>query len=54
MDKLEVHINDTVFDEIKAKYERELTMLSWIEMRLKNCDQKLTFFRERKTTIANC
>jgi hypothetical protein len=49
MDKLEVHINDTVFDEIKANVRKRIDKA--IEYRNgveKTIDQKLTFFRGKK------
>ena len=55
MDKLEVHINDNVFDEIKANVRKGIDNAvvdrNGVE---KTIDQKLTFSEERKTTIANC
>jgi hypothetical protein len=49
MDKLEVHINDTVFDEIKANVRKGIDNAvvdrNGVE---KTIDQKLTFFRGKK------
>lgn len=49
MDKLEVHINDTVFDEIKANVRKGVGDISADRNGVeKAIEQKLTFFRGKK------